>query len=100
MLPTDAHRAAVSSLKLAVYAVDAMRVLHRLQQHAEASPSFASTLHHACPDWRNPGWLEEPADLLVSAMTHASHSLEGLIRELDERFVEGVPARNAASRAA
>ena len=96
VLPTEAHRTALTSLQLAAYAVDAMRVLHRLQQHAAATPSFSEALSRACPDWRNPGWLDDPADLLVSAMTHATLSLGSLFKELDERYVEGRPGNDAA----
>lgn len=87
--PTEAHRTALASLQLAVYAVDAMRVLNRLQHQASTSPSFAEALREVCPDWRNPGWLNDPADLLVSTMTHATQSLEEMFQQLDERFVEG-----------
>ena len=94
---TDAHRASLASLQLAVYAMDAMRVLHRFEQQASASPAFAEALHHACPDWRNPGCLQDPADSLISTLTYAAQSLEGLFKDLDERFVEGI-GRDLAER--
>lgn len=85
----SSHRMALASLKLAVYAIDAMRVLHRIELHASMSADFNQAIRAACPDWRNPGWCEDPADLLVSVMTHATDTMDGLMRELDGRFVDG-----------
>lgn len=79
---------ALASLKLATYAIDAMRVLHRIEQHASMSPDFKEAIRAACPDWRNPGWCEDPVDLLLSVMTHTTDAMDSLMRELGEPIVE------------
>jgi hypothetical protein len=43
---------AINDLKLATYAVDAMRVLDTLSRHANMSKAFDETLKSICPDWR------------------------------------------------
>lgn len=65
----------IAILKLATYAADAMRVLQVLEQHANMSPPFADTLKNICPDWRNPGAIEQPADLIALALMQAIASL-------------------------
>ena len=80
---TQEHRLAMASLKLAVYAVDAMRVLRRIEQQTDASQEFEHAVRSACPDWRNPGSLEEPEDLLVSVLTHAMTTFQSIFNETD-----------------
>lgn len=62
-------------LRLLAYAADAMRVLGRLERHAEMSPSVHATLSTLCPDWRNPGSLDDPADLLAMGLVQAIQGL-------------------------
>lgn len=61
------HKALVV-LKLTAYAADAMRVLNVLQQHADRCQNFDQTIKSACSDWRNPGSLDDPADLITEAL--------------------------------
>lgn len=58
-----------------------MRVLRKVEQQVERSQAFEAALRAACPDWRNPGSLEEPEDLIVSVLTHAVGVLEDLLDE-------------------
>lgn len=78
----DAHHAPLTALKLATYAADAMRVLARFEQRADHSTPFANALSNACPDWRNPGCLEDPAELIVATLAHTVPQLQGLFNEL------------------
>lgn len=75
------HRSALASLKLAIYAADAMRVLSRIEQQADLSEDFEASIRSICPDWRNPGWLEEPTGLLVSVLTYSADVLQTLFVE-------------------
>lgn len=78
---THTHRSALASLKLAIYAVDVMRVLRRIEQQSAMSPDFEAAVRAACPDWRNPGFVDEPEDLLVSVLTYAADALGDLVVE-------------------
>ena len=78
---THAHRSALASLKLAIYAADAMRVLRRIEQQGALTPDFEAAVRAACPDWRNPGSVDEPEDLLVSVLTYAADALGELCAE-------------------
>lgn len=63
-------------LKLAMYASDAMRVLTALRQHADASVHLEESLRGICPDWRNPGAIEDPADLIAQALFYSVDALQ------------------------
>lgn len=58
----------LATLNLAPYAADAMRVLAIFGRQADISPALADTLKGICPDWRNPGALADPADLIAVAL--------------------------------
>lgn len=62
-------------LRLAAYAMDAMRVLDRLQWHADRSGAFDRAIRAVCPDWRNPGCIDDPAELIVMAMAQATTAI-------------------------
>ena|SRR6218665_2728372 len=74
-------------LKLAAYAADAMRVLWVLERHADMSPTLDATLKAICPDWKNPGAIEHPADLIVVALNGAIYAMQRHLNEAD-RLVE------------
>lgn len=84
---TQAHHSALASLQLAVYATDAMRVLRRIEQRANQSPDFEAAIRSACPDWRNPGSLEEPEDLLLCVLTHAVTAIQQLVDDPDAQTI-------------
>jgi len=71
-------------LKLAAYAADAMRVLLILERHADMSQSFDDMLKSVCPDWRNPGTIEQPADLIAMALMHAIATLQKAIHSMEQ----------------
>lgn len=73
----------LATLKLAAYAADAMRVLATLGRHADISPALADTLKNICPDWRNPGALDDPADLIAVALYGAVDALQKTMTELE-----------------
>lgn len=62
-------------LKLAAYAADAMRVLNTLQQQADRCQGFDSAIKSVCIDWRNPGSLDDPADLISEALVQVSAAM-------------------------
>lgn len=72
----------LATLRLAAYAADALRVLRMLEQHANVSPPFDTALKTACPDWRNPGSIDDPADLIAVALVHVITSMQNLFNEL------------------
>lgn len=72
----------LATLKLAAFAADAMRVLRMFEQHANVSPPFDTALKMACPDWRNPGSIDDPADLIAVALVHVIASIQQLFNEL------------------
>lgn len=78
---THEHHSALASLKLAIYATDAMRVLRRIEVQAGLSQNFKAELMAACPDWRNPGWLEDPEGLVLSVLTYATDMLQDLLED-------------------
>lgn len=92
----DAHHAPLTALKLVTYAADAMRVLARFEQRADHSTSFAHALTTACPDWRNPGCLEDPADLIVDVLGHAVPQLQGLFNQLQTLTSQATAAAGSA----
>lgn len=69
---TIAQRELMVVLRLVSYAADAMRVLDRLQWHADRSGAFDRTLRTVCPDWRNPGCIDDPADLIALALAQTT----------------------------
>lgn len=71
-------------LKLAAYAMDALRVLSSFQRHADASPAFDQALKRACRDWRNPGSLNDPMDLIAETLAALD---AGLSRAMDEEVI-------------
>lgn len=66
---------AIATLKLIAYAVDAMRVLMLLEQHANMSTTVDEMLKSVCSDWRNPGSVEHPADLITVVLAQAVGTL-------------------------
>lgn len=80
----------LATLKLAAYAADAMRVLATLGRQADISPKLADTLQDICPDWRNPGALDDPADLIAVALYGALEELQKTMTGL-EHIVRAVP---------
>jgi hypothetical protein len=72
----------LATLRLAAYAADAMRVLRLFEQHGNVSPLFDAALKKACPDWRNPGSIDDPADLIAVALVHVIASIQQLFSEL------------------
>lgn len=69
-------------LRLAAYAMDAMRVLDRIQHHADRSTAFDQTLRSICPDWRNPGCIDDPANLISVVMAQATQKMADALRDL------------------
>lgn len=63
-------------LKLTMYAADAMRVLTTIRQQADISPKVEEVLRGICPDWRNPGTIDDPADLIAQALFHSVDALQ------------------------
>jgi hypothetical protein len=82
-----AQQESLAILKLAAYATDAMRVLWVLERHADMSPPLDATLKAICPDWKNPGAIEHPADLIVVALNGAIYAMQRHLNEAD-RLVE------------
>lgn len=78
-----AQQESLAIMKLAVYATDAMRVLWVLERHADMSPAFEAMLKAICLDWKNPGAIEHPADLIVVALTRAIHVMQSHLNEAD-----------------
>lgn len=73
----------LATLKLVTYAADAMRVLTTLGRQADISPALAETLKGICPDWRNPGAIDDPADLIVGSLYGAVQALQQTMAELE-----------------
>ncbi len=63
-------------LKLTMYAADAMRVLTAIGRQPEASIQLEQSLRGICPDWRNPGAIDDPADLIVQALFYSVDALQ------------------------
>jgi len=74
----------IAILKLATYAADAMRVLLVLERHADMSKAFDDPLKAVCVDWRNPGAIEQPADLIAAALTPAINALQQAIFGMEQ----------------
>jgi len=75
----DALRKALMVLKLTAYAADAMRVLNVLQREADRSQSFDQEIKPVCVDWRNPGSLDDPADLITEALAQVSLTMAQIL---------------------
>lgn len=78
----------IAVLKLAAYAVDAMRVLMMLEQHADMSEAFDSMLKTVCQDWRNPGAIEHPSDLVAVVLAQAIAALQKTQKEMELTIVK------------
>ena len=76
------HRTPMATLKLALLAMDAVRVLRVLAQQADISKDFDDALKSACPDWRNPGATDDPLDLIATALFHALAAMQQVMAEL------------------
>ena len=76
----DALRKALVVLKLTAYAADAMRVLNVLQRQADRCQSFDQTIKSICVDWRNPGSLDDPADLIAEVLVQISSTMAQILR--------------------
>lgn len=70
-------------LKLTAYAADALRVLATMRQQAELFPHLEALLRDICPDWRNPGTMDDPADLIAQALFYAVDSLQKALSALE-----------------
>lgn len=66
----------ILTLKLAMYAADTMRVLAAFRQRADVSSKLEESLRGICTDWRNPGSIEDPADLIAQALFYSIDSLQ------------------------
>jgi len=66
-------------------------VLTLLGRQAELSPEFDDALRKTCPDWRNPGALDDPADLIAVAMYCALDALQKTMAGL-ERVMKAMHA--------
>lgn len=75
----DALRKTLVVLKLTAYAADAMRVLNVLQREADRSQSFDQAIKSVCVDWRNPGSLDDPADLITEVLTQVSLTMAQIL---------------------
>lgn len=84
----EQHQIPLSTLRLAAYATDAMRVLRQFEQQANMSKAFDDMLKSGCCDWRNPGSIDDPADVISMALTHVSMALRNLYAELEATLAE------------
>lgn len=75
---------AITTLRLAAYAADAMRVFAALEQHADMSRTFDAMLMVACPDWRNPSATDNPADALFMALKQSIFALQRSNGEMEK----------------
>ena len=82
-----AQQESLAIMKLAAYATDAMRVLWVFERHTDMSPTLEATLNAICPDWKNPGAIEHPADLIVVALNGAIYAMQRHLNETD-RLIE------------
>lgn len=78
------QRKPLAVLKLAAYAVDAMRVLETFDRSADMSEAFDDMLKAACRDWRNPGSINQPADLIADVLFHAVAALQSTHQEMEQ----------------
>ena len=78
------HQEAIELVTLAAYAVAAMRVLMMFEQQANVSADFDNLLRAACPDWRNPGSIDHPADLIAVGLVQAMLSLQKIHAQMQQ----------------
>lgn len=78
----DALHQVLVLIKLTSYAIDAMRVLNVLQRHADQCGSFDQKIKSICADWRNPGALDDPADLITEALVQASTTMFQILNRI------------------
>lgn len=74
---------AIDVVKLAAYAADAMHVLGTLGRHADMSKGFDDMLKAICPDWRNPGSLDDPASLIAVVLLHGGGHLQAILGDAE-----------------
>lgn len=74
----------IAALKLAAYAVDAMRALMVLERHGDMSTALDDTLKAFCPDWRNPGSIDDPADLIAVVLAQNVATLIRVRSEMEQ----------------
>lgn len=86
---------AIVILKLAAYAADTMRVLMVFEQHAEMSKAIGDVLKGICPDWRNPGAIEQPADLIAMALAQAIATLQQVNQGMEQALACWQPPMRA-----
>lgn len=72
-------------IRLAAYALDAKRVLDTLEHQADHSESFEHTIRTVCPDWRNPGSTDDPADLITVALIQATQAMSALLWDVRQQ---------------
>lgn len=78
-----AQQESLAILELAAYTTDAMRVLMVLERHADTSTALDDMLKTICPDWRNPGATNDPADLLFVVLSQVVRALQKNHAEMD-----------------
>ena len=93
-----AQQESLAILKLAAYATDAMRVLWVLERHTDMSLTLDATLKAICPDWKNPGAIEHPADLIVVALNGAIYAMQRHLNETDKLIEVAARVSPDASR--
>lgn len=79
---SDLYRV-LTTLRLAAYAADAMRVLMRLEVHATHHPEVEHVVLSACPDWHNPGALHGPGDIVCEVLAHLASDMQRLTRSVE-----------------
>ena len=76
-------RRVLPMLQLTAYAADAMRVLSTLEDHAQQSPAADQMLRRICQDWRNPGVMHDPRDLISDALARLATDLENVVKGME-----------------
>ena len=66
------------------YASDAMRVLAKVEDHARQTPDFERLMRFICHDWRNPGAMHDPSDLITDVLATLAANLQMLVRQMEE----------------
>ncbi|MFT3857386.1 MAG: hypothetical protein QM742_07790 [Aquabacterium sp.] len=74
----------ITVLKLVAYAADAMRVLMVLERHADMSDNFDDLLRAVCPDWRNPGSTDQPANLIAEVLQYSVNELTLIQKDMEQ----------------
>lgn len=97
------HHVPLLTLRLATYAADAMRVQDALRAHVRLTPSLESAIRTACPDWRNPGALDDPASLIPEVLTQVVHAMRDqltTLNDLVQSFAMNSPSAEAQKESA